>query len=192
MGVDFASYLSGVNQSIHKSWLTLVPDVVRPPTTKKGKVVIEWSITKDGSPSDLRLVSSSNDAALDRAAPDAITSSAPFPPLPADFKGPFVATRLTFLYNPGPADPALSESIWRLETRFRENLNTDKNADADLNRELVTLTSLLSSGNSAKPMTLWLALIAPARCKPRTTCGSSAERKSTWCPHSKRWTTSIR
>ena len=43
----------------------------------------------------------SGDTSLDRAAWGAITGSS-YPPLPADFKGPFLELRAYFLYNMEP------------------------------------------------------------------------------------------
>ncbi len=52
----------------------------------------------------MRLVATSGDAVLDRPAWDSITSSNPFPPLPSEFTGPFLALRLRFYYNPDKRD----------------------------------------------------------------------------------------
>jgi hypothetical protein len=42
----------------------------------------------------------SGDTALDRAAWGGITASNPFPPLPTDFGGQYLALRFRFYYNP--------------------------------------------------------------------------------------------
>ena len=52
----------------------------------------------------MRLVASSGDVALDRPAWGSITASNPFPPLPSDFTGPYLALRFRFYYNPDKAD----------------------------------------------------------------------------------------
>jgi TonB family protein len=67
---------------------------------KKGKVAIEFAIMKDGSVAGMRLVSPSGDIALDRAAWGGITGSNPFPPLPSEFSGRYLALRFHFHYNP--------------------------------------------------------------------------------------------
>ena len=46
----------------------------------------------------------SGDVALDRAAWAGISGSNPFPPLPTDFTGPYLALRFRFYYNPDKAD----------------------------------------------------------------------------------------
>jgi TonB family protein len=71
---------------------------------KKGKLAIEFAITKDGKIADMHLVASSGDVPLDRAAWGGITSSSPFPPLPTEFGGQYLALRFRFFYNPSKED----------------------------------------------------------------------------------------
>jgi TonB family protein len=71
---------------------------------KKGKVSIEFAITKNGQVAGMRLVSPSGDISLDRAAMGGITSSNPFPPLPSEFRGEYLALRFHFFYNPDKTD----------------------------------------------------------------------------------------
>src|SRR5215469_5970102 len=104
MGVDFGPYLARVLQNVRENWYNLIPEVARPPLMKKGKLAIEFAITKDGSVAGMRLVASSNDVALDRAAWGGITASNPFPPLPTEFKGQYLALRFYFYYNPDRSD----------------------------------------------------------------------------------------
>ena len=44
----------------------------------------------------------SGDVSLDRAAWGGILGASPFPPLPKNFKGPFLELRFYFLYNQNP------------------------------------------------------------------------------------------
>jgi len=67
---------------------------------KKGLVVIEFSVTKDGTVTGVRLVGPSGDISLDRAAFGAITASNPMPQLPTDFRGDYFTVRGRFFYNP--------------------------------------------------------------------------------------------
>jgi len=53
---------------------------------------------------DMRRVASSGDDALDRAAWGGISASNPFPPLPSEFTGPYLALRFRFYYNPDKSD----------------------------------------------------------------------------------------
>ena len=54
---------------------------------KRGKVVLEFAILKDGSVAGLKIVGPSGDSALDRPAYGSIPGSNPFPPLPKEFAG---------------------------------------------------------------------------------------------------------
>jgi outer membrane biosynthesis protein TonB len=100
MGVDFGPYLSRVLHDVRINWYNLIPEVARPPLMKKGKVAIEFAILKDGRVAELRRVATSGDISLDRAAWGGITASNPFPPLPGEFGGQYLALRFYFYYNP--------------------------------------------------------------------------------------------
>ena len=100
-GVDFGPYLQRILQNVKENWYHLIPESAE---MKKGKLAIEFAITKDGKVADMRLIATSGDVALDRAAWGGITQSNPFPPLPSDFTGPYLALRFRFYYNPDKAD----------------------------------------------------------------------------------------
>ncbi len=100
MGVDFGPYLTRVLHDVRVNWYNLIPEVARPPLSKQGKVSIEFAILKDGRVSAMRLAGTSADVSLDRAAWGGINGCNPFPPLPADFKGEYLALRFNFYYNP--------------------------------------------------------------------------------------------
>jgi len=104
MGVDFGPYLARVLHDVKMNWYNLIPESARAPIMKKGKVSIEFAILKDGSIAGMRLVSTSGDVALDRGAWGGITDSIPFPPLPTEFGGQYLALRFHFFYNPDAAD----------------------------------------------------------------------------------------
>jgi TonB family protein len=100
MGVDFGPYLQRVLHDVRTNWYTLIPEVARAPMLKKGKVAIEFAITRDGRVAAMKLTGPSGDVSLDRAAWGGITNSNPFPPLPSEFRGPYLALRFRFYYNP--------------------------------------------------------------------------------------------
>jgi TonB family protein len=104
MGVDFGPYLSRVLHDVRQNWYGLIPEVARAPLMKKGNVSIEFAIMKDGSVAGMRLVSPSGDISLDRAAWGGISGSNPFPPLPNEFRGQYLALRFRFFYNPDKHD----------------------------------------------------------------------------------------
>lgn len=95
MGVDFGPYLQRIVQDVRQNWYSLIPESAE---LKKGKLVIEFAITKDGQVAGMKLVTSSGDVALDRPAWGSITDSNPFPPLPSNFGGQYLALRFTYYY----------------------------------------------------------------------------------------------
>jgi len=103
MGVDFSAYLARLTHDIRLNWYNLVPEVARPPLRKTGKVTIDFVILKNGGFSGLAIVGPSGDIALDRAAKGGITAVNPFQPLPSNFRGPYLALRYRFYYNPDRA-----------------------------------------------------------------------------------------
>ena len=104
MGVDFGPYLQRVLHDVRINWYNLIPEEARPPLLKKGKVSIEFAIAKNGSVMGLKISGPSGDVSLDRAALGGITASNPFPPLPAEFRGEYLALRFRFYYNPESND----------------------------------------------------------------------------------------
>jgi TonB family protein len=100
MGVDFSAYLARLTHDVRLNWYNLIPEVARAPLRKTGKVTIDFVILKNGSFSGLVIVAPSGDNALDRAAKGGITAVNPFQPLPRDFRGPYLALRYRFYYNP--------------------------------------------------------------------------------------------
>lgn len=104
MGVEFGPYLNRVLHDVRQNWYNLIPEVARAPLMKKGKVSIEFAILKDGSVRGMTLAGTSGDTSLDRAAWGGITASNPFPPLPGEFRGEYLALRFHFYYNPESND----------------------------------------------------------------------------------------
>ena len=100
-GVDFGPYLQRIVEDVRENWYRLIPESAE---MKKGKLAIEFAITKDGQVADMRLVATSGDVALDRAAWGGIISSNPFPPLPSEYNGQYLALRFRFYYNPDKSD----------------------------------------------------------------------------------------
>jgi TonB family protein len=98
-GVDFGPYLQRILQDVKDNWYRLIPESAE---MKKGKLAIEFAITKDGKVAGMKLIVSSGDVSLDRPAWGSITASDPFPPLPSEFNGPYLALRFRFYYNLNP------------------------------------------------------------------------------------------
>ena len=104
MGVDFGPYMKRLRYTVQTHWDPLIPESAMPPVMKKGVVVIEFAITKEGKVMGMKLISSSGDVALDRAAWGAVTDAIPLPNLPTQFAGDFLLIRARFYYNPDKAD----------------------------------------------------------------------------------------
>ena len=100
LGVDFGPYWARLRRTVQDHWDPLIPEVAKPPVMKQGRVVIEFAILKNGGITGMKLISSSGDVALDRAAIGALTYADPLPVLPTGFTGDFVLVRAAFYYNP--------------------------------------------------------------------------------------------
>jgi TonB family protein len=97
-GADFRNYLARVLAIVRGNWRRVIPDSVRMGTSR-GRTVMEFIISRDGSIPKLVTADSSGSEALDRAAVAGLSMSNPLPPLPADFKGMQVRLAFTFSYN---------------------------------------------------------------------------------------------
>ncbi len=104
MGVDFGPYLARLRQTVEDHWFPLIPQSAQPPEMKKGTVIIEFAILRDGRVAGLRVITPSGDVALDRAAYGAISYAIPLPQLPQQFSGDYLLLRAHFLYNPDKKD----------------------------------------------------------------------------------------
>jgi TonB family protein len=102
MGVDFGPYMRRVIEATRRSWYPIIPESARPPLDKQGRVGIRFKIYPDGSVKEMILEFPSGDVSLDRAAWGGVTGASPYPPLPKNFKGPFLELRFGFFYNLDP------------------------------------------------------------------------------------------
>jgi TonB family protein len=96
-GVDFRPYLMRILASVKQHWLSVMPESVR--LGRRGKVAIQFSISREGGVPKLVIAEASGAEALDRAAVAGISASVPFPPLPAEFKGDRIVLQMNFAYN---------------------------------------------------------------------------------------------
>ncbi len=99
-GVDFKDYLHQVHQITDSQWEPLIPAEVNPPILLSGVVSVRFKILANGQLKDksVTLDKRSGHVSLDRAAWDAVTQAV-YPPLPTEFKGPYLDLRLYFSYN---------------------------------------------------------------------------------------------
>jgi TonB family protein len=96
-GYDFGPYMNQVINRVRYNWYSLIPEIAR--LGKRGKVVIIFTITQNGTVVNAHIVANSGTDPLDRAAFGAITASNPFAKLPGGFDGDHLDLQFTFLYN---------------------------------------------------------------------------------------------
>jgi TonB family protein len=97
MGADFRPYLLQILQTVRRNWFAVMPESAK--LGRRGTVLLQFAIAKDGNVPKLVVATSSGVDPLDRAAIASISMSNPFPPLPLDFRGNVVRLQLTFAYN---------------------------------------------------------------------------------------------
>ena len=101
-GVDFNDYFRRIYYIVKGNWEAVMPPSVE--LGEQGVVSLHVKIMRDGSvpdPEPLMLYGSGKEP-LDRAAVSSIRASNPFPPLPPQFKGPYIEVRYTYYYNIQP------------------------------------------------------------------------------------------
>jgi TonB family protein len=96
-GYDFGPYMNQVVNRVRYNWYSLIPEIAR--LGRKGRVVIIFTITQNGTIENAHIVANSGLEPLDRAAFGSITASNPFAKLPAGFDGDHLDLQFTFLYN---------------------------------------------------------------------------------------------
>ncbi len=96
-GVDMRPYLVKVMAAVRRNWQSVIPESVK--LGRRGRVVVAFSIDREGGVPKLVLAIPSGADPLDRAAVAGISASTPFPPLPAEFKGGQIRLQFTFSYN---------------------------------------------------------------------------------------------
>ena len=96
-GADFTVWLDRFKNEVYRNWL--IPQAVL--LGIRGHVDLEFTVERDGSVTGLKLVKSIGNAALDKAAANAILAGR-FLPLPSDFAPPRVTMQVSFFYGEGP------------------------------------------------------------------------------------------
>lgn len=98
-GVDFNDYLRRVYITVKQNWFSVMPESVK--LGDQGVVSLQFKIMRNGNvpDGDPQRVFGSGKEPLDRAAVSSIRASNPFPPLPEQFKGPYIELRFTYYYN---------------------------------------------------------------------------------------------
>jgi TonB family protein len=96
-GVDFRPYLTQVLAAVRRNWLAVIPESAK--LGRRGRVGIQFSISRVGSVPKLVIITSSGTDSLDRAAVAGISASNPFPPLPSEYKSDRIVLQFNFAYN---------------------------------------------------------------------------------------------
>jgi TonB family protein len=96
-GVDFSPYFKNLIEAMQKNLMSSISNL-RLGVTKD--IILELMILKDGTISEMKVVSSSGDDAVDQSTQTGINLSRPLPPLPAGFSGQSLKIRLHFSYLP--------------------------------------------------------------------------------------------
>lgn len=90
--INWNPYMRNLEKDIKANW--------NPPKSDKTTgIVAKFYIEKDGSLKDLKLIKYSKNKELNTSAIDAIKKTAPFRPLPKEFKGESVPVEFSFDYN---------------------------------------------------------------------------------------------
>jgi len=97
-GVDFRPYLTQVLAAVRRNWFAVIPESARLGMSR-GRTLIQFSVTSNGSVPKLVIAKSSGAPPLDRAAVAGVSASNPFPPLPREYLGGDIRLQFTFLYN---------------------------------------------------------------------------------------------
>lgn len=96
-GVEVGPYvLNQILPAIRDKWYASIPSSAQ---MKRGEVVIAFAIEKGGKVAGIKLLKSSGEVMLDRAAWAGITGSGPFPSFPAEFTDNHLSLRIRFAYN---------------------------------------------------------------------------------------------
>lgn len=89
---DFGTYMKRLQKKIKSNW--------SPPKGKESnKIVLKFTVLRDGNLSEIKVIKTSNDRSTNGAAIRALVMSAPFEPLPKEYKGKSVDIEFTFDYN---------------------------------------------------------------------------------------------
>lgn len=89
---NFGPYMAELQRRIKRNW--------RPPRRNNSKrVILLFTIAKDGRLLNLKVYKPSGEEDTDRAAISSVQLSAPFKPLPSDFTGSSIDIQFTFDYN---------------------------------------------------------------------------------------------
>jgi protein TonB len=95
-GSRFGWYVAIIQRKVRESWYT--PEI--DPTTQEGKeAIITFTLSRDGSPSNIHIATSSGSPTLDTSAKRAVQRVDTFGPLPPGYGGNSLTVAYTFTYT---------------------------------------------------------------------------------------------
>jgi TonB family protein len=97
-GADFTLWIQRFKDEVYRNWI--VPQSFLWGAAR-GHVDFEFTVARNGSVLQIRMLKSSGTPSLDRAAQNALSSSL-YLPLPDDYRPPQVTMQVTFVYGEGP------------------------------------------------------------------------------------------
>jgi len=97
-GADFTAWINHFKNEVYRNWIVPQAAILG---VRRGHVDFEFSVERDGTLSDLKMVKSSGTPALDRAAANALQGSR-FLALPSDFRPARVTMQVSFYYGEEP------------------------------------------------------------------------------------------
>lgn len=89
--LDLQDYMKKTHDKLKKNWNSN--------SDKSGKVVLSYTINKDGSLMNYKIVSSEGSKDLEQDAINALKKSVPFEPLPKSYKSDNILVQFTFDYD---------------------------------------------------------------------------------------------
>ncbi len=95
-GSRFGWYVAIIQRKVRESWYT--PEI--DPATPEGReAIVTFTLSRDGSPSDIRIATSSGSPTLDTSAKRAVQRVDTFGPLPPGYAGNSLTVAYTFTYT---------------------------------------------------------------------------------------------
>ena len=96
---ELEPWFKELKATVYRRWYQLMPKSVLPPKLKAGNLDIEFKVRRDGTATDLRIVSGSGHRELDKAAWEAIRGASPFAPFTETVTTDHLLLRIHFVYN---------------------------------------------------------------------------------------------
>jgi TonB family protein len=94
--------------AIQKAWVT--PLDLKVPAALKGRIRINYAVTRDGDLASVRLVKGSGNSDMDRSLMSAIRSAKPFPQFPDEIEADSILIRANFIIADLPTEKASTVS----------------------------------------------------------------------------------